>query len=136
MRRRWIAAIAALAMLGVLVGALFGVKIGLASSGSLAKSGPAYEALQTLKQGGVSTGMLTPIEVLVDTDQAKTGRRRAGQGRRRRPRPRARRAAPATATAAAVLVVLPTDETVNSQSVGVVAPRHSATAHNDAGVPG
>ena len=58
-------------MLGVLVGVLFGVKIGLASSGSLAKSGPAYEALQTLKQGGVSTGVLTPIEVLVDTDRAE-----------------------------------------------------------------
>src|SRR6185437_8425048 len=70
-RRRWVAAVAALAALGALVGVLFGIKIGQASSGALASSGPAYEALQTLKQGGETTGLLTPIEVLVKSDQAK-----------------------------------------------------------------
>src|SRR5437763_1006461 len=67
-RRRWIAAIPALAALGVLVGVLFGIKVGQASSGSLASSGQAYDSLQLLKDGGRSTGLLTPIEVLVKTD--------------------------------------------------------------------
>ncbi len=130
-RRRWIAAIAALAMLGVLVGALFGVKIGLASSGSLAKSGPAYEALHTLKQGGVSTGILTPIEVLVDTDQAKAVAAELAKvdGVQRALAPQG---SSSNRDGRSVLIVLPTEETVNSQSVGVVRRINSATAHNDA----
>jgi RND superfamily putative drug exporter len=67
-RRRWIAAGLAAGLLGLLVIPFFGVSIGLAKSSSLAKSGPAYEALQTLERSGVPTGVLTPIEVL--TDQA------------------------------------------------------------------
>jgi RND superfamily putative drug exporter len=118
-RHRWIAAGAAFAALGVLVAALFGVKIGQASSGSLASSGPAYEALNTLKDGGVSTGVLTPIEVLVKTDDATStatalakvdgvahafvpsgsGSNRAGE---------------------TVVVLQPAYETVNSKTVGVV----------------
>ncbi len=90
-RRRWVAAGRAVAALGALIGVLFGIKIGLASSASLAHSGPAYEALQTLENGGVTTGALTPIEVLVETDQAKTDRRPVGRRRRHRPRPHADR---------------------------------------------
>ncbi len=118
-RRRWFAAGAAFIALGVLVAALFGVKIGQASSGSLASSGPAYEALKTLRDGGVSTGVLTPIEVLVKSADAES-----------------------TATALAkidgvahayvpsgpssnrdgesVIVLQPAYETVNSKTVGVV----------------
>src|SRR5437764_10564457 len=69
-RRRWIAAGLAVAILGVLTVSLFGVKIGQASSASLAHSGRAYDALQTLEKGGVTTGVLTPMEVLVDSAQA------------------------------------------------------------------
>ena len=47
-----------------------GIRIGAASSDSLAKNGPAYDALKTLRSGGVSTGVLTPMEVLVRTDVA------------------------------------------------------------------
>jgi RND superfamily putative drug exporter len=64
-RRRWIAAIVAVAALGACIGVFTSAKIGLASSASLAKSGPAYETLQTLEHGGVSTGALTPVEALV-----------------------------------------------------------------------
>ncbi|PZS33852.1 MAG: MMPL family transporter [Pseudonocardiales bacterium] len=118
-RRRWVAAIAAFAALAALIGVFLGIKIGLASSGSLAHSGPAYETLQTLERGGVSTGTLTPIEVLVSTDQAQpvaasltkvdgvnhvvvpTGpaSNRNGQS---------------------VIVIVPDEETVNSQSIAVV----------------
>jgi putative drug exporter of the RND superfamily len=58
--------------LSALIVALSGIRIGLASSDSLAKSGPAYEALQTLEDGGETTGNLTPIEVLVSADQARS----------------------------------------------------------------
>ena len=126
-RRRWFAAGAAFVALGVLVVALFGVKIGQASSGSLASSGPAYEALKTLRDGGVSTGVLTPIEVLVKSDDAES-----------------------TATALAkidgvahafvpsgsssnrdgesVIVLQPAYETVNSKTVGVVTRVKDAAA--------
>ena len=118
-RRRWVAAIVALAALGTLVGVLGTIKIGQASSGSLASSGPAYDALKTLKDGGKTTGLLTPIEVLTDSDQAQSiaGRLRqvdgvatvlvpSGSGSNR--------------DGKTVVVALPRDETVNSKSVDVV----------------
>jgi RND superfamily putative drug exporter len=71
-RMRWTAAIVSLAILSALIVALSGIKIGQASSDSLANSGPAHEALQTLENGGETTGNLTPIEVLVSTDQARS----------------------------------------------------------------
>jgi putative drug exporter of the RND superfamily len=64
-RRRWIAAGLATAALVLLLIPFFSLKIGLASSDSLAKTGPARAALTQLEQGGVSTGVLTPIEILV-----------------------------------------------------------------------
>src|SRR5437764_4504647 len=69
-RRKFLAAGAAILALGLLFGAFLSIKIGLASSNSLANKGPAYSALQTLKSGGVTTGVLTPMEVLVDSAQA------------------------------------------------------------------
>ncbi|MFF4507832.1 MMPL family transporter [Streptomyces sp. NPDC001401] len=133
-RHRWIAAATALAALDALTGVFLGVKIGLASSESLAKSGPAYESLQTLERGGVPTGALTPMEVLVRTDQARTAAaqlaridgvssvfvpsgpagNRGGQS---------------------IVVVVPGQETVNSKSVGVVK-RVKNAADNLPGVVG
>jgi putative drug exporter of the RND superfamily len=70
-RMRWTAAIVSVAILSALLVALFGIRVGQASSESLAESGPAYESLQTLERGGVTTGNLTPIEVLTSTDRAE-----------------------------------------------------------------
>ncbi|MGW2721834.1 MMPL family transporter [Streptomyces sp. NPDC001492] len=118
-RRRWIAAAVALGTLFALTGVFLDVKIGLASSESLAKSGPAYETLQTLERGGVPTGALTPMEVLVRTDQARTAAARfakidgvssvlvpSGPAGNR--------------GGESIVVVIPDHETVNSKSVGVV----------------
>ncbi len=118
-RRRWVAAIAATAALAVLIGVFFGIKIGLASSASLAKSGPAYQTLQTLERGGVPTGALTPIEVLTRTGQARSAATRlarvdgitnalvpTGSGSNR--------------NGQTVVVLIPDRETVNSQSVDAV----------------
>jgi RND superfamily putative drug exporter len=133
-RRRWIAAGAALAALAALVAVFLGIKIGLASSASLAKSGPAYEALQTLERGGVSTGALTPIEVLVSTDQAQAAAERLGQvdGIDRALVP----SGPASnRDGQTVLVLIPDEETVNSKSIGVVK-RVKSTADGLPGVVG
>src|SRR4051812_7465544 len=70
-RQRYVAAGAAVLALGLLVAAFLGIKIGLASSDSLAKNGKAFVALSTLRSGGVTTGTLTPMEVLVDKPQAQ-----------------------------------------------------------------
>jgi putative drug exporter of the RND superfamily len=118
-RARWLAAGLAIAALLALVAAFLGIRIGQSSSESLASSGPAYQALETLKRGGVTTGNLTPIEVLVTTSQASAtaaelakvdGIQRAvvpsGQASNRNGR--------------SVVVLVPDRETVNSASVDVV----------------
>jgi RND superfamily putative drug exporter len=118
-RRRWIALLSALAVIAVLFVSFLGIKIGLADSTSLAKNGPAYDALQTLEHGGVNTGVLTPMEVLTETDKAPSvadtlakvdGVTRAvvptGPG--------------ASVDGQTVVLVFPDRETVNSQSVQVV----------------
>jgi RND superfamily putative drug exporter len=69
-RRRFLAVAAALVALGLLISPVFGLKIGTSGIASLAKSGPAYQTLQTLRSGGVGAGVLTPIEVLVPSDKA------------------------------------------------------------------
>ena len=130
-RRRWVAAITALAALGALTAVLFGIKIGLASSGSLAQNGKAYDALQTLKQGGISTGTLTPIEVLTRSDQADAVATALGRvdGIEHVLHPDD---SASNRSGETVLVLLPDTETVNSQTVGVVR-RVKDTA---AGLPG
>ncbi|MBS2964899.1 MMPL family transporter [Actinocrinis puniceicyclus] len=64
-RRRWIAALGALAVLGVLAFNTTGLKIGDPSSDSLAQSGPAHEGVLMLRQAGIPTGVLTPLELYV-----------------------------------------------------------------------
>jgi RND superfamily putative drug exporter len=124
-KQRWAAAIVALAALGVMVGALFGAKIGQSSSASLASSGPSYEALHTLESGGVPNGVLTPIEVLVESSGAQDAatRLRAVDGVAS---VLASSAPSATRDGRTVLVVIPAEETVNSKSVGVVKRIKSA----------
>jgi putative drug exporter of the RND superfamily len=64
-RWRWAAVAVALAIMIPLGVAAFGLQLGTPRAGSLAKSGPAYEGLSWLEQGGIPTGVLTPMEVLV-----------------------------------------------------------------------
>ncbi len=69
-RRRFVAAAVALVALGLLIAPVFGLKIGQSGVASLSSSGPAYTTLQQLRAGGIGDGVLTPIEVLVNADQA------------------------------------------------------------------
>ncbi len=70
-RHRFIAAMGALVILGVLVAPVFSIKIGQSDVASLAKSGPAFNTLTTLRAGGVGSGVLTPVEVLAPAADAQ-----------------------------------------------------------------
>jgi len=118
-RRRWVAAAAALIVLGLLTAAFAGIKIGAADSESLAKNGRAYDTLQVLKDGGVPTGVLTPIEVLTKTDKAESVATTLGKVRGV-DAALVPTGAGADSGGKTVVVLVPDDETVNSQSVDVV----------------
>jgi RND superfamily putative drug exporter len=64
-RRRWAAAIAALAILGALGAAAFGIKVGEPQARALGTTTPAAQTLRSLERAGVPAGVLDPIEVLV-----------------------------------------------------------------------
>jgi RND superfamily putative drug exporter len=114
-RRRWIAAGVAVLVLGLIVSPVVGLKIGQSNIDSLTRSGPAFETLQTLREGGVGDGVLTPIEVLVPDAEATAaitaasdvaGVRTAVVGGSR--------------DGVTVVDVIPSDETVDSASIEVV----------------
>jgi len=118
-RARWLAAGLAIAALVALVVAFLGIRIGQSSTESLANSGPAYQALQTLKRGGVTTGNTTPIEVLVSTEQARAAAAELAKV------DGIQRAVVSSDQASnrggrTVVVLVPERETVNSKTVDVV----------------
>ncbi|MCW2785968.1 MAG: rane protein [Marmoricola sp.] len=133
-RRRWVAAGAAFVILGLLFAAFIGIKIGSPSSDSLAKNGQAYNALHALKDGGVTTGTLTPIEVLAQADKAPAIAAKLGAVAG------IERAVVSTGPSSnahgeTVILVIPTVETVNSQTVKPVRAVTSL-AHTLPGVIG
>ncbi len=112
---RFVATAAALAMLAILIAPVFSLKIGQSGLESQARSGPRFEALQTLQDGGVGGGILTPIEVLVPASEADAaaeaargvdGVQMAVVG--------------STEGDSAVVDVLPTEVTVDSSGTAVV----------------
>jgi RND superfamily putative drug exporter len=64
-RHRWLATLAALAVLLPLCAAALGMRLGEPPADTLARSGPAREGLTRLERAGVGSGALTPIEVLL-----------------------------------------------------------------------
>jgi putative drug exporter of the RND superfamily len=69
-RWRWAAAGLALVLLGLFAIPASQVKVGETGVNSLAKTGPAYSAYERLVGGGVSNGILTPVEVLATSQAA------------------------------------------------------------------
>lgn len=114
-RRPWLAAGAAMVVLGLLIAPVFDLRIGQAGVDSLASSGPAFDTVTQLRQGGVGSGVLTPIEVLVPAEQADAAVAAA-------------RDVPGVHTAvmggtrdgSALVDVLPSRETVDSDGTAVV----------------
>jgi RND superfamily putative drug exporter len=118
-RHRWIAAGAAFVILGALFVAFLGIKIGAPSSDSLAESGPAVTALHTLEDGGVTTGVLTPIEVLAEKDRAPSVAEALGNVEGV-DHAFVSTGPSSSADGQTVVVLVPHEETVNSTSVEVV----------------
>ena len=59
-RRRTAATAVAVVLLALMIVPVFSIKLGQSSIESLARNGPSYDALHTLTDGGVGTGVLTP----------------------------------------------------------------------------
>jgi putative drug exporter of the RND superfamily len=134
-RHRFVAAGAATAMLAILIVPLFSIAIGPGSSlDSLARSGPRYDTLHTLTDGGIGSGALTPIEVLVPASDAKAAAAAA------RGVDGVQLSVVGTVKGdQAVVDVFPTAATLNSDSAAVVDDIRAAVdpvAGGDAGVTG
>ncbi len=133
-RHRGIAAVVAVVILGALFAAFLGAKIGLADSDSLAKRGPAYTAFQQLKRGGVSTGWLTPMQVVTTEAGAQQAAKQLARVSG------VQHAVVSTdsgnvSNGRTVVMLIPTSETVNSSTVGTVR-RVKAAAKSDPSVLG
>ncbi|MDQ3166910.1 MAG: MMPL family transporter [Actinomycetota bacterium] len=133
-RHRFVTAAVAVAMLTLLIIPVFGLKIGQSGLESQARSGPRYDSLQTLSDGGVGTGILTPVEVLVPASEAEAAAEAA------RGVDGVQLAVVGTTEGdEAVVDVLPTDVTVDSDGTAVVSDIRTAvedTVSGDVGVTG
>jgi putative drug exporter of the RND superfamily len=69
-RRRWIAMIAALAVLFALLSAATNLHLGNADPDTIAKSGPAKQGLDALSGSGIGKGAIAPVETLVPASDA------------------------------------------------------------------
>src|SRR5690349_12307532 len=69
-RHRWLAALAGLGILAALMLPALSLHLGEPGSSAQATSGPAHDALVTLTDGSVPSGVLTPAEVLVSSSGA------------------------------------------------------------------
>jgi putative drug exporter of the RND superfamily len=71
-RRRWVAAIASVAVLVALAGAATNLHLGNADPDTIAKAGPAKDGLDALDRAGIGKGAIVPVETLVpEADAAK-----------------------------------------------------------------
>jgi len=116
-------------VLALLLAPVFAMKVGLADTDSLTKSGPAYAAYHRLVDHGVTRGVLTPMEVLVRGDAAPAvAARLAGV-----PGVASAVAQPAAQNRAgtSLVVVLPDRETVNSASLAPVRAVQTALRGDD-----
>ena len=116
----------ALLALGLLFASFLGIKIGVASSASLAKNGPAYDTVHALETGGMTTGYLTPMEILVNTPSVPQVVS-AVRGVSGVADVVVARGAGETASGRSIVVAIPNKETANSSTVGVVRRVKSVT---------
>ena len=124
-RRRWLAAGVAIAILALLILPLFHLTTGETSAAAQTQKGPAHASYERLRAGGVAGGAITPVEVLVRSAQADAVRAQLA-------------AVPGIADAlrssepdsnrlgTSVVVGIPREETVNSTTLDPVrAARHA-----------
>jgi len=122
-RWRWLAVATALTILGALIIPIFSIKIGQAQTDSLASGGPVFEQLETLRDGGVPGGIVSPMEVLIKGPDSGASAEEVAD-RAREVDGVAMAFAPDNAQwrtdGAAVVGVIPTEETVDSTKAHVV----------------
>jgi len=119
------ATVAGLAIIGVLMIPLFSLRTGETSAAALTHTGPAHTAYVQLLDGGVPSGVLTPLEVLTSTGSAASAQRTLA-------------GVPGVVSAArsqgadsnrdgtTVLVGIPSQETVNSSTLQPVKAARTA----------
>jgi RND superfamily putative drug exporter len=133
-KHRFVATAVAMVLLALLIIPVFSLKIGQSGLESQARSGPRYDTLQTLSDGGVGTGILTPIDVLVPASEAAAAAEAA------RGVDGVQLAVVGTTQGDQALVdVLPTDVTVDSDGTAVVDDVRTAideAVSGDVGVTG
>jgi putative drug exporter of the RND superfamily len=76
-RRRWVSAVAGLAIMGAIALPALSLQLGEPGSSAQATSGSAHDVLTTLTSGGVPAGILTPAEVLTTPQAARAVATRA-----------------------------------------------------------
>jgi RND superfamily putative drug exporter len=130
-RRRWLAAGAAVVVLGLLTAPVLDLRIGQSGVDSLARSGPAFDTVTLLRQGGVGAGVLTPIEVLVPADRAEVAVAAA-----RRVDGVRTAAVGGTRGGSALVDVLPRTETLDSDGTAVVEAVRTAVGSATGGKVG
>jgi RND superfamily putative drug exporter len=69
-RRRWLAAVAGLVILGALVASARTIVLGQTRADALAKTGDAHAGLVALEDSGIGVGPLSPFEILVKAGSA------------------------------------------------------------------
>ena len=114
-RRRTAVTAVAVVLLALMIVPVFSIKLGQSSIESLARNGPSYDALHTLTDGGVGTGVLTPVEVLVPAGDAEAAAEAA-----RGVNGVQLAVVGTTRDGTTIVDVLPTDATVDSRTVAVV----------------
>ena len=77
-RHRWISAAAGLGIMALLLLPALSLHLGEPGSTAEATSGPAHDALTTLTNGGIPSGVLTPAEVLTSAGSQASVAARAG----------------------------------------------------------
>src|SRR3954449_11269874 len=116
-KRPWLFGGAALLVLAILIVPLRSIQFGQSNTASQGTSSPAYKTLQTLIDGDVGTGVVSPIVLLADNeDDAAAIAAAAGKVEGIR---LAAAYAPGTDGRTAIDVI-PDNETVNSNSVQVI----------------
>ena len=123
-RFRWLAAGTAIAALALAILPVFGLQIGQANSDSLASNGVAHDTLISLRQNGIQSGILTPMNLLVKPGanaQALADAAEKVDG------VRMAIVAPPGQGGITDVVVVPDHETVDNNSVATVSAVRDAT---------
>jgi putative drug exporter of the RND superfamily len=124
-KHRGVAAGIAVVVLAVLIVPVFNLTTGQTSAGALAKTGTAREAYDRLTTGGVSSGVLTPMEVLARSGEVEPVHKRL-ESVPGVVNVLVSHAADSTRNGTTVLLAIPAAQTVNSTTLAPVRAARTA----------